>query len=325
MSPEVSVVVAAWCAEDTVGAAVASALAQDVALEVIVVDDASPDGTAAAARSIADPRVRVLERAANGGPAAARNDGFAAARGLFVAVLDADDAFLPGRLRRLVDRAADADIVLDNVRVEAPGRPAEAMFAAVPERIDLATFIAANSPLRSRFTLGYAKPLLRRAFLEAHGLRYDTALRIGEDYMLLADALALGARCVAAPETGYVYRRSPGSISARLSAATIAAMADADLAFARRHALTAAELRALAARSAALRDAAAFQAAVDGLKARRPGRALAALAGRPAAAWHFRLPLAARLDRLLRQRRTRSGPDRGGPAASAAADKLRRS
>ena len=93
MDPEVSILVPAWAAEDTLPRALERALGQRTArgLEVIVVDDGSPDRTRALADDAArrDPRVRVLTQE-NGGEAKALNTGWRAARGRFVAILEAD-------------------------------------------------------------------------------------------------------------------------------------------------------------------------------------------------------------------------------------------
>jgi glycosyltransferase involved in cell wall biosynthesis len=76
--------------------ALASILSQTGAvLDVIVVDDGSADGSAGIAESFAGVRVH---RKAHGGVAAARNDGLALARGDYIAFLDADDLWLPGKL-----------------------------------------------------------------------------------------------------------------------------------------------------------------------------------------------------------------------------------
>lgn len=106
---EVSVVVPAYNAQRHLPDTIASVLAQqDVALEVIVVDDCSSDDTAqcvaeAAAR---DPRVRYLRMPANsGGPAGPRNHGVQAARGSWVALCDADDLWHPRKLRVQLDLA----------------------------------------------------------------------------------------------------------------------------------------------------------------------------------------------------------------------------
>ena len=98
LTPQFSVIIAAFNAERTVAAAVHAALAQTRAdLEVIVVDDGSEDRTAAVVEQIGDPRVRVL-RQSNRGPAAARNAGISASRGKYLAFLDSDDLWLPGYL-----------------------------------------------------------------------------------------------------------------------------------------------------------------------------------------------------------------------------------
>ena len=82
--------------------AIASALAQDVKLEVLVHDDASTDRTAAVVEEVADRRVRYLRHAAPLGVARNRNSCLADARGRYVAWLDSDDEYLPGALARQV-------------------------------------------------------------------------------------------------------------------------------------------------------------------------------------------------------------------------------
>ena len=99
----VSVIVPAYNATATLARAVQSVIAQGTAgVEVIVVDDASSDGTAELAASLPPPDggLKVLRQGVNAGPAAARNAGLRAARGEAVCFLDADDEYLPGFLRR---------------------------------------------------------------------------------------------------------------------------------------------------------------------------------------------------------------------------------
>ena len=106
--------------------AVHSALAQSHRdLEVIVVDDASGDDTAARISALDDPRVRIVVQAENGGVARARNRGMAEARGEVIAFLDSDDAWLPDKmaasLEALSGAGPDAGIVSCGSRALLPG------------------------------------------------------------------------------------------------------------------------------------------------------------------------------------------------------------
>jgi glycosyltransferase involved in cell wall biosynthesis len=99
-APEVSVVVPTRNRRARLALALRTALRQrSVDLEVVVVDDASSDGTDAAVAAIGDPRVRYVTRDARGGVGAARNDGIAVAAGGWVAFLDDDDLWAPDKLR----------------------------------------------------------------------------------------------------------------------------------------------------------------------------------------------------------------------------------
>jgi glycosyltransferase involved in cell wall biosynthesis len=94
-----SVVVATYNRRTSLPRAIASVFAQEgVTFELIVVDDASTDDTLAYLATLTDPRLRVISAPKNLGPSGARNLGLAAARGEFVAFLDSDDAYRPGRL-----------------------------------------------------------------------------------------------------------------------------------------------------------------------------------------------------------------------------------
>ncbi|MFG6502973.1 glycosyltransferase family 2 protein [Microbacterium sp. P05] len=101
--PTVSVIVPCYNYADYVAAAIGSALTQTgVEVDVIVVDDASTDDSAAIVAELArrDPRVRLLRHALNAGPVDTFNDGLALARGDYLVRLDADDLLTPGSLER---------------------------------------------------------------------------------------------------------------------------------------------------------------------------------------------------------------------------------
>jgi len=101
--PLVSVIIPARNAEKTIQNAIASVLEQTMPdLEIIVVDDASIDGTGEVVKGIQDPRLRLLRAEKNIREAAARNLGMREARGKWIAFLDADDEWAPRRLRHML-------------------------------------------------------------------------------------------------------------------------------------------------------------------------------------------------------------------------------
>jgi hypothetical protein len=107
--PDLSVVIPCWNAAGSIGGAIRSVLDEPgLALECIVVDDASTDGTADLVASIAsaDPRVILIRRPVNAGVSSARNAALERFRGDWLAFLDADDRFLPGGLAAMRRAAA---------------------------------------------------------------------------------------------------------------------------------------------------------------------------------------------------------------------------
>jgi len=216
--PRVSVIVPSFNAAASIERALGTALAQTMAdLEVIVVDDASHDGSADIARRIAgdDPRVRVLINERNAGPSASRNLAIIQARGDWVAPLDADDLWLPERLERMLAVADSADAVSDDILVERSQGDDVPQFWSLLEHKGLSIRGPRNLSLAElvRRDLGLLKPIVRRSFLERTGVRYDVDLRLGEDFKFYFELVAAGARWIQLPDPLYVYSRQTSSIS----------------------------------------------------------------------------------------------------------------
>jgi succinoglycan biosynthesis protein ExoO len=221
LGPQLSVIMPAFNAGHTIARAVNSVLAQDLdGLEVIVVDDGSTDDTVAWVyhRALADPRLRLLRQLSNQGPAAARNVGLNVARGRWVGLLDADDAWLPGRARRLVLLGEEygVDVVADNQWLyDAPAKRMVRKGFTLRTVVQPFTMedLLRNDISGGLFVFGWLKPVMRRAFLESHALRYLSHLRYGEDFNLYVRIFGAGARGLLTGEAMYIYTQRTGSIS----------------------------------------------------------------------------------------------------------------
>ncbi|MGB3472817.1 MAG: glycosyltransferase family 2 protein [Erythrobacter sp.] len=227
MIDSVSVVIPAYNSSATIGAAITSALQQDEVEQVFVVDDASNDNTAAIARVAAgsDRRFVLLEQDRNQGPSAARNRAIAQSDAAWIAILDADDQFLPGRFGAMKPQNG-TDMVADNimfVRHEDLGEDGRVASAAMLSgqnqsfQIDFEKFVLANlsRPDRLRGELGFIKPVIRRSLFDRLDLHYAENCRLGEDFLLYCKALAKGARFEISLQTGYIALRRDNSLSLR--------------------------------------------------------------------------------------------------------------
>lgn len=307
MQPDVTFIIAAYNAQETIGRAIESALAQrDVSVEIIVANDRSTDGTAAIAASYPEDRVHVVTLAKNSGPGAARNAALAVAKGRWIAVLDADDVVLPDRMARMIARAekAGAQAVVDNIEVIGEGQArGEPMFPSGQleniREITLADFIASNIVFKSTFNFGYMKPIFERAFIEAHNLRYDEVLRIGEDYIFLASILAKSGKLVVEPKVGYAYHIRSGSISRVLELHHVTSMLEADRKFIQTFELDAEASAAQARRTRSLEEARSFVSLVGHIKRRSLKDIVKVAFSDPLALRHLSMPIAVRLKRLM--------------------------
>ena len=308
--PKVSVVMAVHNAGDYLAAAIASIQAQSLSeFELILSDDGSEDGSLATAEAAAsaDPRLRVV-RGASGGPAAARNRALDAARGDWIAIVDADDLLHPARLARMIDRAEalGVEMIADDLvhfGAETGRSLLQPLVLTSPWPVTARELLAAEAG-DPPVPLGYLKPLIRRDAIGA--MRYRRELRIGEDFDFLLRLTLSGARLAVLPEAYYLYRRHGRSISHRLSERSARAMIDAQ------DALSDAGLGAglsdlLQARRARLQQEAAFAALVAQLRSMRIGAAMRSLVARPS--------LAAQLWRARLEGRQRAQGEAEAPAA----------
>lgn len=231
--PSVAVVIPAFRVSETIGLAIQSALAQPETAQVIVVDDASGDETVHAARAAApgDERLVIIENSANLGPSRARNIAIDHSDAPFIAVLDGDDILLPGRFSALFSQEG-WDFCADNIvffdRAEEIDLVSGEFSKMAGRRIELtlSSFVEGNLPKRGRQRgeLGFLKPVMRRAFLEAQKLRYVEECRLGEDFLLYVEALAKGAKYFVIQDCGYAALVRPNSLSGTHSTADLGSL-----------------------------------------------------------------------------------------------------
>ena len=111
MIPTVSVIIPTYNRAHLIGRAIESVLSQTYnCFEIIIVDDASVDGTERVFKNHSDKRIRYIRSDKNMGPAGARNIGIESARGKYIAFLDSDDEWLPEKLKkqiRVFERSSD--------------------------------------------------------------------------------------------------------------------------------------------------------------------------------------------------------------------------
>lgn len=215
-APRVSVVIPFRNAGRTIAETVESVRRQSFGdWELIAVDDRSTDDSRAivAACADADDRIRVIDGPGLG-VSAARNAGVAAARGVLIAFLDADDLWLPTKLALHVqrfERETDLGLAFDRVRfVAADGTPTPVRSRARGSRIRPDALLYEN-PACTASTL----VMRRRTFAEAGG--FDIALAHAEDLeLMLRVACRTAWRVSALPAVLTHYRASPDGASADL-------------------------------------------------------------------------------------------------------------
>ncbi|WP_315702029.1 MULTISPECIES: glycosyltransferase family 2 protein [unclassified Bradyrhizobium] len=280
----VDVIIAVWNNAGTIARAVRSALAAPEVNRVIVVDDRSTDDTAAVVAALIDEfgaRLHLERMERNGGPAAARNRALALSDAPWVTILDGDDYFAPDRLRGLLSVSDGADLVADDLlqvregAETANGSPLLGLDQTVT--LDLATFVAGNISQagRLRKEYGFLKPMLRRAFLVQHGLRYDEELRLGEDFALYARALAAGAVFRVIPSATYVSVVRAGSLSGNHTKRDLERLRDSDKSLLRLTTLTADERRLIRQHYESIDARVQWLNVIDAVKARDVGAFLA--------------------------------------------------
>jgi glycosyltransferase involved in cell wall biosynthesis len=206
--PFVSVLVAARNAETTLPAlldALARQTLPAAAFEVIVADDASTDGTAAAAEG--RPGVRVVRCGRRAGAYAARDRALAVARGDVIAVTDADCRPAPGWLATMADGLRHADLVGGRIATPLGPRP------SLPELVDVARHWDQGHFVRTQQFAAFANFACRREVVERLG-GFGASVTADGDRRFCHRARDAGLRIAYVPDAVVVHppRRTIGEL-----------------------------------------------------------------------------------------------------------------
>jgi glycosyltransferase involved in cell wall biosynthesis len=221
MRCRVSVIIPAYNAARFIRAALESACAQTILPdEIIVIDDGSTDGTAGEVAAFGHGDLIRYQRQDNLGASAARNAGLDAARGEWIAFLDADDVWMPSRLERalaVADRHPDlvwVGAAFDETSLEGKTSRRGASPRALAMLVDGCVFENIFDVLQRDCRFWTSAMILHRRCFEEVG-RFDLAMPRREDFDLW---VRVGLRH---PRVGYVtepvarYIRRPRSITHR--------------------------------------------------------------------------------------------------------------
>ena len=223
MRPEISVIITTYNTEKYIERAICSVLDQTFqSFEIIVVDDASSDGTVDVVRSMADERIRLVVREKNIGMGACRNIATKLAKGRWIALLDSDDWYDPGRFDKLLElaRSHDADMVADDLHLTQLEKTSvwsswfkESGCEIEDETIVDSTFFVKTDQFGQRgLHLGLTKPMFKRDFLLERGLEYDEGNRLTPDYWFYLKCLVEGAKFVLTSKAYYFQFFRRGSL-----------------------------------------------------------------------------------------------------------------
>jgi glycosyltransferase involved in cell wall biosynthesis len=220
--PLVSVIMASHNAEDFIREALDSVLAQSYeALEIIVIDDHSSDGTPEIVDSYskqAPDRIRWTHKRVREGPCRARNDALAVARGPLVCWMDHDDIWMPTKVEqqvRLMEQRVDVGLVYSYFDAfdSATGEP-----LPWPDgRRDFEGDVLSDLLVIGCF-IGSITTMFRREALDRRGGRLrEKDFSIGDDYWLWL-TISLDWQVLRIPQVLARYRRHPGNESAHVAA-----------------------------------------------------------------------------------------------------------
>jgi glycosyltransferase involved in cell wall biosynthesis len=214
MPPLISVIIPAYNTEELIASTLASVVAQDYGnMEIIVVNDASTDGTGDAARRVLENcgrSYKVMEHEVNRGECGSRNTGIGVANGEYVVFVDADDLVDVNYLSILyktVSSSENCDMAFCGHRSLEALNDKE---TAYPIQIDWDYNYSAEDfavmKINTKISIVVGSVIYRKKFIDNLGLQFKEGCICGGDTEFLLKALAMSEATAVSRECPYIYR-----------------------------------------------------------------------------------------------------------------------
>ena len=214
----VSVVIPAYNSANRIHLALDSALAQDVPLEIIVIDDCSRDNLdEVMERYLQFPQIRYFKNPENLRVAATRNRGVSLARGAYVAFLDSDDYWEKGKLQKQLALLAETGAVMCSTARELMNPDGSLTGHIIPVQTEYT-----YRDLLRQNPINCSSVVIRTAVAREFPMHHDDA---HEDYLMWLEVLEKYGRCCAINEPLLKYRvTSTGESGTKLNSARMTFM-----------------------------------------------------------------------------------------------------
>lgn len=223
--PVVSVIIPVHNGEAHLRECLDSVLTQTLdGLEVIVVDDASTDSTGQILHEYeqaARGDVRLITQGVNQGVSAARNRGLEAARGTYLAFVDADDMVRPRMYEHLVETAERLRVDVVSCAIQllddrgVLSRPVPYPMTPGVRHDERAVRTLLETGFTSKLLWFPSRSVYRRSLVKEHGIQFDSQIRKGEDSLFNLEVLNRAHGCAAVTDSYYLYRKHAASVTAR--------------------------------------------------------------------------------------------------------------
>lgn len=207
--PIISIIIPVYNVAHYLKQCIESIINQEGNIEVILVDDGSPDESPSICDEYAqkDNRIHVIHKQ-NGGVSSARNAGLDAAQGEWIWFVDGDDYIAENVLKRIcqeIQERPNADLIQMGMNYLYDDN------RLVPQKIKLVDNIEKNKFLLQYITYHNHRLLFKREIIEKNRLRFTQGLRVAEDQEFQLKYMMLCKTPMQIPISAYIYRQREGS------------------------------------------------------------------------------------------------------------------